>query len=327
VFLVVLILSGCATRPGYLEVGAFRVGIKDAREDLENTLVALYKLKNPSATLVIYDASGSMRWPLAEGEHRPRFQPGQQGITAYLKQAKAQDHFGLIVFGHRLASGPEGSEQRQASCKDVEVVMPLQRLDQTALINTITGLELKDHKGDTPLETAIRVGVERLQNTPGEKKIILITDGNDECGGQPERAAREAAHADIRLYPIAFGVGIDRHGKRDQSKYEEVRRSLIDSANATKGAFFEAEDAERLYTALLQVELAVFTYTVRDQAGKEIVRGSIGQTVALNPGRYQVVFHTDTPFVDPITIQADKKTKLFIALSDAGQPVIRKVFE
>lgn len=58
-----------------------------AEEDLETALEVLYKLKNPSNTIIVYDASGSMRWPLSEQDGTPRFEPAQRAITDFVKKA------------------------------------------------------------------------------------------------------------------------------------------------------------------------------------------------------------------------------------------------
>lgn len=315
------------TLNGQIEIGAFRIGAEEEKEDLETAMEVLYKLKNPSYTIVIYDASGSMRWPLAEGDKTPRFEPGQKAIVGFIMKANPADVFGLIIFGHRIPSGPEGSKQRLESCEDIELVISLQELDKDRMIKAITDFKLKDHRGDTPLEMAIRAATEVLKNKTGEKKIVLITDGNDECGGRPDKAAKEAARFGIKVHIPAYGIGISKDGKLMEQRASEIREILKECANAGGGLFFDTKGAEELYRAMIKVELAVFTYTVRDNSGKEIFKGNLGQRFFLDAGQYEIVFNTDKPFSHKVEVKPTKKTKIFIVLSKDGLPEIRTVFE
>lgn len=322
------------TLNGQIEIGAFRIGAQEEKEDLETAMKVLYKLKNPSSTIVIYDASGSMQWPLAlplvEGYKTPRFEPGQKAIVDFIRKANPSDLFGLIVFGHRLPSGEEGSKQRLESCEDIELMIPL-REDKDRMINAITALKLKDHRGDTPLEMAIRAATEVLKDKIGEKKIVLVTDGYDECGGRPEKAAKEAARFGIKVHTLAYGIGIikKKDGKlmEDKALALEIREILKECANAGGGLFFDTKGAEELYRAIIKVELAVFTYTIKDISGKEILKGNLGHKFFLDAGQYEIVFNTDKPFSEKVEVKPAKNTKIFIALSKDGMPEIRTIFE
>jgi hypothetical protein len=315
------------TLGGQLEVGAFKIGSKNAEEDLETALEVLNKLKNPSNTIVIYDASGSMRWPLSETDSTPRFEPAQKALTDFIKKGSPEDFYGLVVFGSRLPSGPANSKQRQMSCGEIELVLPLEKLDKAQMTASITKLGLKDHKGDTPVEQAIRYAADKLKDRAGEKKIILVTDGDDECGGEADRGAREAAKLGIKVYTLAYGIGISKDGKLDEARAEQVRQVLRDCANAGGGLFFDTKGADDLYKAMIKVELDFFNYIVFDKNGKEVLKGRLGQKFPLDPGTYNVVFQTDKPFSKKITVRPAQKTKVFIAITGDRKPEIRNAVQ
>lgn len=315
------------TLNGQMEIGAFKIGSKDAEEDLETALEVLYKLKNPSSTIVIYDASGSMRWPLSVGDKTPRFEPAQKAITDFIKKANAEDFFGLVVFGSRLPSGPAKSKQREKSCGEIELVMPLEKLDKTQMISSISKLGLKDHKGDTPVEQAIRFAADKLKDKQGEKKIVLVTDGDDECGGEADRGAREAAKLGIKVYTLSYGIGVAKDGKLNEARAEEIRQVLRDCANAGGGLFFDTKGADDLYKAMIKVELDFFGYKVVNKGGKEVLKGKLGQKFFLDAGTYDVVFQTEKPFSRKIEVRPGQKTKVFIAITGDRKPEIRTAIQ
>ena len=49
----------------------------------------------------------------------------------------------------------------------------------------------------TPLEQSIRLAAETLHEQGTEATIVLITDGKDECGGNPVKAIHELAERGI----------------------------------------------------------------------------------------------------------------------------------
>jgi Ca-activated chloride channel family protein len=312
---------------GQIEIGSLRTGVQEEREDLEKYRQVLYKLKNPAHFLVIYDASGSMRWNMAEREATPRFEPAQKAITEFIEKANPEDLFGLIVFGHRVPSGPLGSRQRTLSCKDIELVSPFQRLDKNRMIQAITRLHLKDHKGDTPLEEAIRVGIEALKEKKGVKQILVVTDGDDECGGSPDRAAKEAAKFGIKVNILAYGIGVDKDGRLRTKKEAEIQKTLKECAVAGKGLFFNTKGAEDLYRAMIKVELSSFTYTIKDAFGKELLEGNLGQKFFLDSGSYEISFNTDKPFNAQVDVKPAKNTKILITLTRDKIPEIQTLYE
>lgn len=312
---------------GQIEIGSIRTGVREEGEDLETFREILHKVKNPANNLIIYDASGSMRWPLTERDSTPRFEPGQKAITDFINKANPEDFFGLMVYGHRLRSGSAGTQQRVQSCRDIELVLPLQRIDKNKLIQTIRGIGLKDHRGDTPLQQSILMGIEVLKGRPGEKRMFIVTDGEDECGGFPDRAAKEAAKYGINVHIMAYGIGITKEGQLRDTKAAEIRDILKNSASAGKGLFFDTKGAEDLYRAMIKVELSSLTYVVKDTSGKEILEGNLGQKFLLDSGPYEIVFNADKPFNARVNVRPAQKTKILLTLSQDQRPEIQAVYE
>lgn len=155
----------------------------------------------------------------------------------------------------------------------------------------------------------------------------MVTDGNDECGGRPDKAAKEAARFGIKVHTLAYGIGISKDGKLMEQRASEIREILKECANAGGGLFFDTKGAEELYRAMISVELAVFTYIVKDNSGNEVLKGNLGQRFFLEPGNYEIVFNTDKPFSERVEVKPAKNTKIFIAFSKDGLPEIRTILE
>ena len=158
------------------------------------------------------------------------------------------------------------------------VVSPL-TLNHLWLVKNIQRLELGsiDSRG-TAIGTALGASVNRLRTNPDRSGIvILLTDGENNCGDLAPMGAAEAANTyGIKVYTIATGrkgrvpvPQMNRNGRvmRDQSgqpiyrgdssfsNYDE--QELADIAELTGGNFYratEAGDLERIYETIDRLE-------------------------------------------------------------------------
>ena len=84
----------------------------------------------------------------------------------------------------------------------------------------------------------------------GHRAIVLITDGENNAGGDPLRAAGELARAHIALYAVGIGTnsGALVPGTLQQAGIDE--EALREYARVTGGAYSRAENAQQLLQAL-----------------------------------------------------------------------------
>jgi Mg-chelatase subunit ChlD len=172
----------------------------------------------------------------------------------------------LRAFGHRRGLG----------CKS-ELVLPpapLERAGYLAAVAKLTAIS----NAKTALAEAIRNAGADLAVTEGRRLIVLVTDGDETCGGDPaaEVAALAAQGIDVRLNVVGFAVA-------DAG----LREKLEAWAAAGGGAYFDAADQAALAAAL---QGAVGRpLTVYDAAGAEVARGLVGGApLELPAGRYRV---------------------------------------
>ncbi len=217
----------------------------------------------------ILDASGSMLQRIG-GERRIEVAKSALiGLTDALPPASG---FALRVFGHKEAD----------SCRtDLEIKQP--KVDKTAAVTKIKGITAMN-LAKTPIAASLLKVKEDLAGANGSVLVILMTDGEETCDGNP-RAAIEALRAsgmDVRVNIVGFAV--------DEIALKET---FAQWAQAGNGAFFDAQNAEQLKQAV-RATLNPSYEVLKD--GKAIASGTVnGAAIELPIGDYSVRLHGAPP--------------------------------
>lgn len=125
---------------------------------------------------LILDNSGSMLQSL--GDER-RIDIAKQVLTDLVQETLPRDiPLALRVFGDT----PDSCE--------TDLAIELGPLDRGAAVDQIAAIESVDGV-KTPLATALERVAADLQEVDGPKIVVLVTDGEETCGGNPQRAIRE----------------------------------------------------------------------------------------------------------------------------------------
>ncbi|MDJ0833252.1 MAG: VWA domain-containing protein [Gammaproteobacteria bacterium] len=170
-------------------------------------------------------------------------------------RARQGDRIGLILFGRR-------------AYLQTPLTFDLQTVN-TLLLESAIGLAGKE----TAIGDAIGLAVKRLQDSDGNRVLILLTDGANTAGEiTPLKAAQLAAEKGLRIYTI--GIGADEmirnsfFGKQRINPSQELdEETLTAIADQTGGQYFRARDTRQLadiYRRLDQLEpVEVETQTLR----------------------------------------------------------------
>lgn len=216
------------------------------------------------AVELILDASGSML--KREGGKR-RIDTAKAAINSLLGETiPSGTPFAMRVFGHKEAG----------SCRtDLEI--PLGPLDPSKVKAQVSAIEAIN-LAKTPIGASLTAVQDDLSSARGERVIILITDGEETCGGDPAaviEAMRQQGH-DVRVNIVGFAI--------DDQNLKETFRFW---SNLGGGIYLDAPDAASLgqtLTAALQVP-----FSVLNEQGDEVATGVVGgEAVALAPGVYRV---------------------------------------
>tara|TARA_R100000005_G_scaffold1757_2_gene1023 strand:+ start:10974 stop:13121 length:2148 start_codon:yes stop_codon:yes gene_type:complete len=222
------------------------------------------RLTSLSALEVILDASGSM---LQRQDGRRRIDIAKETLATLLQQTIPDGTpFALRVFGNHEAD----------SCRtDLEV--PLAPLDTVSVLRLIDSLQAVN-LARTAIGRSLELVESDLSEADGEHLIILITDGEETCEGDPA-----AAIATLRAKGIDARVNIVGYAIEDT----ELEATFADWAELGGGSYFAAGDGDQLAAALLAA--AQPSFTVSDADGVVVTRGFAGsEPIILPSGTYEV---------------------------------------
>lgn len=188
---------------------------------------------DPANVMFIFDASGSMKRPAG---NETRINVAKRVFGQTLKSMPREGlQTGVIAFGHR----------RKNDCTDIELVSPLGLDMAQSQAELVPGFEAI---GETPIATAITQAGQALKAHRGrQSSIVLITDGIEECRGDPCAAAAglKALGIDVKIHIVGFALG-----SGESSKLQCV-------VDQTGGRYFDAHDASALQRTLSEVRQIV----------------------------------------------------------------------
>ncbi|TAK25029.1 MAG: VWA domain-containing protein [Chloroflexota bacterium] len=180
----------------------------------------------------VLDSSGSMHEEAENG--RRKIDQARQVVIDTIARLPDSAFASVRVFGHRI---PE--TDKRESCRDTEMVVPF--LPGRAASERFASVAIAP-RGWTALASNLELTVQELPNGVN-RIVVLVSDGKETCGGQPEAVARRlrAADANLSIYTVGFGVDAD------------ARTQLRAIAESGAGAYEDAIDAAGLSTALRRV--------------------------------------------------------------------------
>lgn len=227
---------------------------------------------------LILDTSGSMLQPL-EGQRRIDIARDVLGQLVS-ETIPPGTPLALRVFGDT----PESCE--------TNLIAPLQPLDPGSMSGLISGLQAIDGV-NTPIAASLAQVANDLHGAEGTRIVVLVTDGEETCGGDPVAALRDIAAQgiDARVNIVGFAV-----------ENEALKAQFREWAHLGNGQYFDAAGAADLGQAIAAAVQP--PYRVHDAAGNEIARGLVdGAPVEVPSGTYRVeVQAAQTVIIDNVEV-------------------------
>jgi hypothetical protein len=240
-----------------------------------------------AAVELILDASGSM---LQRMDGRRRIDIAKEVLTGAARDLiPAGTPLALRVFGHR---------EPDACRTDLEI--PLGPLNPGAAAATIDGIQAMN-LARTPIADSLAAVEADLGGTAGGAVVVLVTDGEETCNGNPESVITSLRDRGVDVSLNIVGFAIDD---------VELAAQFEAWAELGGGRYFAANDPEDLSDAL-EVALRVL-FTVYDQGGNEVAVGEVGgDPVELEQGVYRVVVNTaERRIFDAVEVQGESDVEL-----------------
>ncbi len=176
--------------------------------------------------LFVFDGSQSM---YATWQSDRKIKIAQELLSKILDSLKNVEHLELAlrVYGHQYQYPPQ-------VCDDTRLEVPFGKNNINQIKHRLKSIT---PKGTTPIAYALEeAGKDFTPCKDCRNIIVLITDGIEECGGDPCEVSRELQEKGLVLKPFIIGIG----------------RDFSDAFDCV-GNYFDATSEEQLQTALKTV--------------------------------------------------------------------------
>ena len=183
-----------------------------------------------SQTLFILDYSNSMNEFLCD---RTKFSLLLESMKIILKQISSDEKIGVRVYGHKLGFTPYDA------CRASSLLVPIASNNVIPIASSLSKLK---PRGMTPITYSLKQAVKNdFKNANGEKHIVLITDGGENCDESPCTYAMELIkhRKDIKIDVIALNM----HNEDDLDQ-------LLCTATVTSGKLYKADTKAELLNSL-----------------------------------------------------------------------------
>ncbi|HFC12952.1 MAG TPA: VWA domain-containing protein, partial [Anaerolineae bacterium] len=230
-----------------------------------------YLIDGPAIHLVL-DSSYSMRLNLT-GDTRlevtnpeSRIGIAQQTLQTALSSLPEGVPISIRAFGHI-------ENTAETTCQTA-LELPSQPLVHESALGTLATIR-PQYLTDTPLAESLAAAAEDLAGVNRKVIIVLVTDGEENCGGDPTVAVQKLIDAglDFQLDVVGLAIG--------DAEAQALLQSLAELGG---GRYFDAQSADALTTALADSLLT--PYQVLDENGELVATGVVGgQPLRLPAGR------------------------------------------
>ncbi|MCK1971619.1 VWA domain-containing protein [Bacillus safensis] len=215
VTLAVLTLTMSISSPVFAEASTVKKHNKDVR------------------VTILLDASGSMARKV-EGERK--FDLAKQEVFKFAQSLPKDAKIRMSLFG---SEGNNKNSGKAQSCEVIRGVYGVQPYEKDSFENSLNGL---GPNGWTPIARALENAKQAdEQLTEGTKHIVyLITDGEETCGGDPVKVAKELHNS--KGSTVVNVIGLDFN-----DGYEGQLKQV---AKAGKGHYYQASTGKEMGSIL-----------------------------------------------------------------------------
>jgi Mg-chelatase subunit ChlD len=215
------------------------IGIKTSTcgdpADNDNTA----KSQKQTNMIIIFDASGSMAVRI---EGKTRMEIAKKAAKIYINNLQQKNiNIGLIVYGHK---GSNQARDKQISCEGIEEIYPLGKVNFTTFNDALDRFK---PTGYTPIAASLEKAKKVLSKYDSKKynnTILIISDGEETCGGDPIAKAKELNSSNIGVIINVIGLDVDK----------AVETQLQNIAQSGGGEYYSVKAEEEIANAMKKHE-------------------------------------------------------------------------
>jgi Ca-activated chloride channel family protein len=182
--------------------------------------------------VLVLDGSGSMKE--SSGSGGSRMDAAKKGLRSVINQLPADSKVGLRVYGSTIPDG-------KGSCKDTQLLAPVAAVDKDKLKQGVSKLK---PLGNTPIAYSLQQAYKDLPKD-GPRSIVLVSDGEENCGGNPCKVARELKKKGAHFYIDVVGLQVDASS----------RNQLTCIASAGGGTYYDVSKLSDLSSTLTRTSV------------------------------------------------------------------------
>ncbi|MGR3453775.1 vWA domain-containing protein [Pseudooceanicola sp.] len=189
--------------------------------------------------MLVFDGSGSMSEIGFDATAATRIEEARIAVARAIPDVAPFRRMGLVVYG-------AGAE----ACA-IDLRFGPRAAAGAAIVSAVDALE---PGGLTPLAGAVQLAAEALSYRDRPGVIVVVTDGNETCGGRPCAlgSALAAEAGALTIHVIGFRVEVDfwTWDNPEQESYSNDRSVARCLAERTGGLFVTTETVDELVEAL-----------------------------------------------------------------------------
>lgn len=181
---------------------------------------------------LIIDDSGSMAEKLSGGS---KIDLAKTAADKFIAGLNDSARLGIVVYGHK---GDNTQAKKAISCAGIEQMYPLGKVDVETAQNVVNNLK---PTGWTPIAASLDKTKQILLDAGDyESKVVLLSDGEETCGGDPVASAKAICDAGMKVDVIGLGVN---------NTQESQLRAI---ATAGCGTYYPANSSAQLQDAFIK---------------------------------------------------------------------------
>lgn len=253
----------------------------------------------------VFDASFSM---FGQWQSGMKMDIAKKMLTEFLDSIKNVDNLEIAfrVYGHQYGLRPE------RNCQDTKLEVPFGKNNVTAIKNKLKQIV---PKGTTPIAYSLEQcggDFPTASNANVRNIIILITDGIEECDGDPCAVSLALQKKGIVLKPFIIGIGLDQsnlnsfgcvgkfYDASSETNFKNILNIVISQAlnNTTVQVNLNDQVGRPTETDVNMTFYEEQSGVIRYNYMHTINNKGVPDTIILDPiGTYKMVVHTIPPVV------------------------------